>query len=121
MDIPKPPNDKIVVYGTPTCPMVPPVRNMLNSAGVEYDYIDITFDASARAQVMEINGGNASVPTLIFLDGTTLTEPSGAQLRKKLTDLGFRPSFSALIFAYWNYILFAGAALLVLLSLLGVI
>jgi DNA-binding MarR family transcriptional regulator len=33
---------------------------------------------------MSLNGGNASVPTLIFPDGTQLTEPSSKELRAKL-------------------------------------
>ena len=38
---------------------------------------------------MEINHGNASVPTLVFPDGSTLTEPSDQALRQKLNGLGF--------------------------------
>jgi hypothetical protein len=38
---------------------------------------------------MEINNGNASVPTLVFPDGSTLTEPSTAVLRQKLQSLGY--------------------------------
>jgi mycoredoxin len=46
--------------------------------------ISIDGDPEARSQVMTINNGYASVPTLIFPDGTTLTEPSFRQLRTKL-------------------------------------
>ena len=38
---------------------------------------------------MEINHGNASVPTLVFPDGSTLTEPSDQALRQKLNGFGF--------------------------------
>ncbi len=77
------------MYGTPTCPMVPPVRGMLERAQVIFDYINITEDAESRGKVMAINDGNASVPTLIFPDGSTLTEPSTAVLQKKLKSLGY--------------------------------
>jgi hypothetical protein len=33
---------------------------------------------------MSINNGYASVPTVVFSDGTHLTEPSYKQLREKL-------------------------------------
>ena len=77
------------MYGTPTCPMVPPVRGVLQRAGVEFDYVNIAEDAVGADRVKEINSGNASVPTLVFPDGSTLTEPSTAVLKKKLVSLGF--------------------------------
>ena len=67
--------EKIVLYGSLTCAMAPPVRNILDRAGAAYDYIDITVDRAARQRVIEINRGYASVPTLVFADGSTLTEP----------------------------------------------
>ena len=77
------------MYGTPTCPMVPPVRGILNRAQVPFDYVNIAEDAESRGKVMAINDGNASVPTLVFPDGSTLTEPSTAVLRQKLESLGY--------------------------------
>ena len=69
--------------------MVPPVRGVLQRAQVEYDYVNIMEDAVGAAHVKEINNGNASVPTLVFPDGSTLTEPSTAVLQKKLAALGY--------------------------------
>ena len=81
--------EKVIMYGTPTCPMVPPVRGVLNRAGAEFDYVNIAEDPEGRGQVMAINDGNARVPTLVFPDGSTLTEPSTAVLRQKLESLGY--------------------------------
>lgn len=81
---------KVIMYGTPTCPMVPPVRGMLNRAQAPFDYVNIAEDAEGKGIVMAINDGNASVPTLVFPDGSTLTEPSTAVLRKKLESLGYK-------------------------------
>ncbi len=81
--------EKVIMYGTPTCPMVPPVRGMLNRAQAPFEYINIAEDAESRGKVMAINDGNASVPTLLFPDGSTLTEPSTAVLRQKLESLGY--------------------------------
>lgn len=80
--------EKVIMYGTPTCPGVPPVRGMLARAQVDFDYVNIGEDPIGRSQVMAINDGNASVPTLVFPDGSTLTEPSTAVLRQKLQSLG---------------------------------
>ncbi|MBK8903229.1 MAG: hypothetical protein IPM53_18735 [Anaerolineaceae bacterium] len=82
--------EKVIMYGTPTCPGVPPVRGMLERADVQFNYVNIGEDPIGRSRVMEINHGNASVPTLIFPDGSTLTEPSTAVLRQKLESLGYK-------------------------------
>lgn len=82
--------EKIVVYGHPGCPGVPPVRGMLNSAHIEFEYINIHQDEAAAAKVREINKGNESVPTLVFPDGSTLTEPSGLALQRKLASMGYK-------------------------------
>ena len=81
--------NKVIMYGTPTCPMVPPVRGMLDRAQAPFDYVNIAEDAAGKGTVMAINDGNASVPTLVFPDGSTLTEPSTAVLRQKLQSLGY--------------------------------
>lgn len=80
--------EKIVVYGNEFCNMVPPVRNLLDRADAAYDYVSITFDRSARRRVMEINDGKASLPTLVFPDGSTLTEPTLDVLTARLQALG---------------------------------
>lgn len=81
--------EKVIMYGTPTCPGVPPARGILDRAQVPFDYANIAEDPESRGKVMAINNGNASVPTLVFPDGSTLTEPSTAVLRQKLESLGY--------------------------------
>lgn len=66
------------------------MRGLLAQAKVPYDYIDITSDPTAAAKVRAINEGNESVPTLVFPDGSSLTEPSAGQLKQKLESLGYR-------------------------------
>ena len=56
---------------------------MLRRSKARYAYIDIRRDAQARDRVREINNGYESVPTLVFPDGSTLTEPPAGQLRRK--------------------------------------
>lgn len=81
--------DEIILYGTPMCPMIPPARALLERAGAPFQYIDISRDPAAREQVLAINDGYASVPTLVFRDGSTLTEPGISQLKQKLESLGY--------------------------------
>lgn len=88
---------RILVYGNEYCPGVPPVRSLLRRAGVDYQYVSISLNRAARQRVLEINRGNASVPTLVFPDGSTLTEPSLAELTARLEALGYtvRPETTA--------------------------
>jgi mycoredoxin len=46
--------------------------------------VDIERDEAAAEFVMSVNGGNQTVPTVLFPDGTALTNPSAAQVKKQL-------------------------------------
>ena len=46
--------------------------------------IDIEQDLAAAEFVMSVNGGNQTVPTVVLPDGTSLTNPSAAQVRERL-------------------------------------
>jgi mycoredoxin len=70
---------------------------MLKQSQVDYDYINIFDDSAARARVREINNGYESVPTFEFPDGTTLTEPSAGQLKRKLQMMGYHVPLRAQI------------------------
>lgn len=82
-------NKTITFYGTKKCPMVPPVRSMLERTGAPYEYIDAGQNLNARLRLQELNDGYESVPTLVFPDGAVLTEPSLAQLRAQLEASGY--------------------------------
>lgn len=82
--------EKILVYGHPGCPAVPPVTAMLTQAKVAYEYVNIRQEPDAVTRVRAINNGNESVPTLVFPDGSTLTEPSASELKRKLEAMGYR-------------------------------
>jgi len=51
--------------------------------------VDIHQNEAGRLRVQEINAGNESVPTLVFEDGSTLTEPSTKALLDHLEALGY--------------------------------
>ncbi len=88
-------NKNIILYGHPTCPMLPPVIGMLKESKVEYTYINIHQDEVGREHVREINNGYESVPTLVFPDGSTLTEPSFKILKNKLQASGYKVGLKA--------------------------
>jgi mycoredoxin len=56
----------------------------LRSQGIEWVEIDIEQDPGAADFVGSVNGGNHVVPTVKFADGSTATNPTVADVRKKL-------------------------------------
>ncbi|TET30741.1 MAG: hypothetical protein E3J69_11150 [Anaerolineales bacterium] len=79
----------VVVYGHRFCPQVRPVKSTLERSAIPYDYVDIHQNEAGRLRVQEINAGNESVPTLVFEDGSTLTEPSTKVLLSHMEALGY--------------------------------
>ena len=75
------------MYGAEWCGDCRRSKKFLDSNNVAYNYIDVEADASASDKVIEINGGQRSIPVIIFEDGTHLTEPSDAALKAKLEEL----------------------------------
>lgn len=74
----------ITVYGSKWCGDCFRVKFILDRRRVPYQWIDINKDQDAKKLVIDLNNGNASVPTILFEDGTFLTEPSTSELLEKL-------------------------------------
>lgn len=72
------------VYSTPWCGYCVRLKRQLDREGVSYREVDIEQEPSAEKLVMHANGGNATVPTLIFDDGSSLTNPSLKQVLAKM-------------------------------------
>lgn len=72
------------VYSTPWCGYCTRLKKQLRSEGITFDEVDIEQEPSAEALVKAANGGNATVPTLIFSDGSSMTNPSLREVVKKL-------------------------------------
>jgi mycoredoxin len=79
---------EIIMYGTHWCGDCFRSENLLKRRNISYRYVDIDEDAHARDFVLEVNGGYASVPTIIFPDGDILVEPSNRELEEKLARVG---------------------------------
>ena len=72
------------IYSTQWCGYCHRLMKQLDREGVSYTKIDIEDDPAAADFVMSVNGGTQTVPTVLFPDGTALTNPSLAEVKDKL-------------------------------------
>jgi mycoredoxin len=77
----------LTMYSTVWCGYCHRLRSQLDREGIGYRVIDIEVDPSAAAFVMSVNGGNQTVPTVRFADGSTLTNPTIAQVKAHMATL----------------------------------
>jgi len=77
----------LTMYTTIWCGFCRRLKNQLAREGIEVAEVDIERDPAAADYVMSVNGGNQTVPTIVFPDGSTLTNPSAAQVRVHLREL----------------------------------
>jgi mycoredoxin len=78
--------EQIKVYGTKWGPDCVRAKQVLGRHKVPFTWIDIEDDEQAAEYVVKVNGGNQSVPTIVFPDGAVLVEPSNSALEKKLAE-----------------------------------
>ena len=74
----------LTMYTTTWCGYCVRLKAGLRSAGIDFDEVNIEQDPQAADFVMSVNGGNRTVPTLLFPDGTALTNPSMAEVNARL-------------------------------------
>ena len=72
------------LYSTPWCGYCHRLKSQLQREGITFDEVDIEQVPEAARIVEQANGGNQTVPTLVFADGTALTNPSVAQVKAQL-------------------------------------
>ncbi|MET9022056.1 mycoredoxin [Actinopolymorpha sp. NPDC004070] len=77
-------SNSITMYSTPWCGYCRRLKGQLERAGIAYSEIDIEQQPEAAELVMKVNGGNQTVPTVVFPDGSALTNPSLAQVQERL-------------------------------------
>jgi mycoredoxin len=73
------------VFTTPWCGYCMRLKSQLSRAGIDFHEIDIEDHAEGAAVVAQVNDGYLTVPTVVFGDGSALTNPSAAQVRSRLS------------------------------------
>jgi mycoredoxin len=74
----------VTMYSTTWCGYCRRLKGQMDRAGIAYTEINIEQDPESADFVEKANGGNQTVPTVLFPDGSTLTNPSLAQVQAKV-------------------------------------
>jgi mycoredoxin len=74
----------LTMYTTTWCGYCRRLKTQLERAGISFSEVNIEQQADAADLVETLNGGNQTVPTLVFPDGSALTNPSLNQVADKL-------------------------------------
>jgi glutaredoxin 3 len=78
----------VQIYTTRVCGYCVAAKRLLSARAIPYDEIDVTFDASKRAWLVEATGGRRTVPQ-IFIKGEAIggyDELSGLDRTGKLAE-----------------------------------
>jgi mycoredoxin len=74
----------LTMYTTTWCGYCVRLKAALTGAEIAFEEVNIELDETAADLVMSVNGGNRTVPTVVFPDGSALTNPSLAEVRERL-------------------------------------
>jgi mycoredoxin len=74
----------LTMYSTNWCGYCYRLKAQLDRENIGYEIVDIERDHAAAEYVMSVNGGNQTVPTVRFPDGSALTNPSIVEVKDRL-------------------------------------
>jgi mycoredoxin len=74
----------ITMFSTSWCGYCARLKSQLKGAGIDYREINIEEVQGTAELVERINGGNQTVPTVLFPDGSSATNPSLADVISRL-------------------------------------
>ena len=77
----------VTMYTTAWCGYCKRLKRMMQDDGINFVEVDIETTPGTAEIVEKVNNGNQTVPTLVFTDGTAMTNPSLAKVKEKLAAL----------------------------------
>jgi mycoredoxin len=78
------PEAAVTMYTTPWCGYCVRLKKLMQREGIAFAEVDIEAVPDAAELVMQANGGNRTVPTLVFAGGAALTNPTIEQVKAQL-------------------------------------
>jgi glutaredoxin len=77
---------QIKFYGSTWCPDCLRSKQYLDDNKIPYEYIDLQTNEKAALEVMRINNGMQSIPTIVCPNGKILVEPTNEMLENCLKE-----------------------------------
>ena len=77
----------VTMYTTTWCGYCKRLKRMMQDDGIVFAEVDIEHVPGTAEIVERVNNGNQTVPTLVFSDGSAMTNPSLARVKEKLAAL----------------------------------
>jgi mycoredoxin len=77
----------LTMYTTTWCAFCRRLKSQLAAEGIEIAEVNIEEVPAAADYVMSVNGGNQTVPTVVFPDGSAMTNPSAKAVIQRLNEL----------------------------------
>lgn len=78
------PDDALTIYTTQWCGYCQRLKAQLSRASIPYREVDVEVDPASAALVEKINGGFRTVPTVVYPDGSSATNPSIREVADRL-------------------------------------
>ncbi|TFC51272.1 mycoredoxin [Cryobacterium sp. TMT1-21] len=79
-----PASGTITMFTTTWCGYCSRLKSQLDKVGIGYTEVNVEEVEGTSELVMSLNNGNRTVPTILFPDGSSATNPSLAQVQAKL-------------------------------------
>ena len=79
--------DKVTMFGADWCRDCRRSKALLDTLGVDYEYVDVEADLSAAGRAEEISG-RKNIPVVVLPNDKHFVEPSDAELRSELEAAG---------------------------------
>ena len=74
----------VTMYSTVWCGYCQRLKAQMTREGITFTEVDIEADPEAAAFVESVNGGNQTVPTVLFPDGTAVSNPPIGRVKELL-------------------------------------
>ncbi|MDQ6715392.1 MAG: mycoredoxin [Actinomycetota bacterium] len=85
MSVKTPETGTVTMFSTTWCGYCSRLKTQLTREGIAFTEVNIEDDPASADFVMQVNNGNQTVPTLLFPDGSSATNPSVIEVKKRLS------------------------------------
>jgi mycoredoxin len=85
MTIEAPAAGTVTMFTTSWCGYCVRLKSQMNREGIDFTEVNIEEHPQSADFVMKVNGGNQTVPTLLFPDGSAATNPSINEVKARLS------------------------------------